>query len=156
MWTFVSELLKQELLGALDGPTRGEVERVARVSAPPLELPDVHEAVERVRRELGATRAAVVVGRLVASKRVDRAIEYVARVHDVDTLVVVGDGPERSRLERLARARGVDARFVGALDRSAALAWIGAAQELLHASTAEGLSTVVREAEALGTRIVRL
>jgi glycosyltransferase involved in cell wall biosynthesis len=156
VWTFASESLKRELLRALDGRAREEVERIARVSAPPFELPDVHEAVERVRRELGITRAAVVVGRLVASKRVDRAIEHVARVRDVDTLVVVGDGPERSRLERLARARGVDARFLGAVGRTSALAWIGAAQELLHASTAEGLSTVVREAEALGTRVVRL
>ena len=126
------------------------------MSAPPLDLPDVRDAIERLRRELGATRAAVSVGRLVASKRVDRAIEHVARTRDLDALVVVGDGPERARLERLARARGVDARFVGAVGRTAALAWIGAAAELLHASAAEGLSTVVREAEALGTRVVRL
>ena len=126
------------------------------MSAPPIELPDVRDAMQRLRRELGATRAAVSVGRLVASKRVDRAIEHVARTRGVDALVVVGDGPERARLERLARARGVDARFVGAVGRTAALAWIGAASVLLHASTAEGLSTVVREAEALGTRVVRL
>jgi teichuronic acid biosynthesis glycosyltransferase TuaC len=155
-WTFASERLKHELLGGLDARAHEEVVRVASVSAPPLELPDVREAIARLRRELGVTRAAVVVGRLVASKRVDRAIEHVARLREVDALVVVGDGPERSRLERLARARGVDAWFVGAVGRRAALAWIGAAQEVLHASTAEGLSTVVREAEALGTRVVRL
>jgi glycosyltransferase involved in cell wall biosynthesis len=155
-WTFVSDALRRELLGSLEGSAREHVERVARVSAPPLELPDVRDAVRRLRGELGATRAAVSVGRLVASKRVDRAIEHVARTHDVDVLVVVGDGPERARLEKLARARGVDARFVGAVGRSTALAWIGAAEELLHASAAEGLSTVVREAEALGTRVVQL
>jgi teichuronic acid biosynthesis glycosyltransferase TuaC len=129
---------------------------VARVSAPRLDLPDVRGAIELLRSELGATRAAVSVGRLVASKQVDRAIEHVARTRGVDALVVVGDGPERARLERLARTRGVDARFVGAVGRTTALAWIGAASELLHASAAEGLSTVVREAEALGTRVVRL
>ncbi len=155
-WTFVSDALMRDLLHALDGPTRAQVERVARVAAPPLELPDVREAIERVRRKLGATRAAVSVGRLVATKRVDRAIEHVARARGIDALVVVGDGPERARLERLARARGVDARFLGTVGRATALAWIGAAQELLHASAAEGLSTVVREAEALGTRVVRL
>jgi teichuronic acid biosynthesis glycosyltransferase TuaC len=156
VWTFVSDALMRELTASLGAAARAQVERVARVSAPPLDLPDVRDAVERLRRELGATRTAVSVGRLVASKRVDRAIEHVARTRELDALVVVGDGPERARLERLARARGVDARFVGAVGRTTALAWIGAAAELLHASTAEGLSTVVREAEALGTRVVRL
>jgi teichuronic acid biosynthesis glycosyltransferase TuaC len=153
-WTFVSDALLLELAEGLGTAARAQVERVARVSAPPLDLPDVRDTIERLRRELGATRTAVSVGRLVASKRVDRAIEHVARTRDLDALVVVGDGPERARLERLARARGVDARFVGAVGRTTALAWIGAASELLHASAAEGLSTVVREAEALGTRVV--
>ena len=156
VWTFVSDALMRELATGLGATAREQLERVARVSAPPLDLPDVRDTIERLRRELGATRAAVSVGRLVASKRVDRAIEHVARTRDLDALVVVGDGPERALLERLARARGVDARFVGAVSRTTALAWIGAAAELLHASTAEGLSTVVREAEALGTRVVRL
>jgi teichuronic acid biosynthesis glycosyltransferase TuaC len=64
--------------------------------------------------------------------------------------VVVGDGPERGRLVALARLRKIDARFVGRLPRPDALAWIGAADVLLHASRTEGLSTVVREANALG------
>ena len=96
------------------------------------------------------------MGRLVPGKRVDRAVEYVASKRGLDALVVVGDGPERDRLERLARERGIDARFVGAVGRREALAWIGAADVLLHASEAEGLSTVIREAEALGTRVLRL
>jgi teichuronic acid biosynthesis glycosyltransferase TuaC len=155
-WSFASEALMRDLLVSLDRPTRSVVERVAVVRAPALEIPDVRDAVARVRRDLGTTRIAVVVGRLIATKHVDRAIEHVARTRDVDALVVVGDGPERVRLERLARARRVDARFVGILGRDEALAWIGAADALIHASTAEGLSSVVREAEALGTRVVPL
>jgi teichuronic acid biosynthesis glycosyltransferase TuaC len=153
-WRFVSEALEGTLLRALDGDTRACVERIAFVEAPRIEIPDVGEAVARKRRELAGARVAVSVGRLVASKRVERAIERVARSRDVDALVVVGDGPERERLERLARTLGVDARFVGAVTRHEALAWIGAADELIHASIAEGMSTVVREAEALGTRVV--
>ena len=65
-------------------------------------------------------------------------------------------GPNARASNASRRARGVDARFVGAVGRTTALAWIGAAAELLHASTAEGLSTVVREAEALGTRVIRI
>jgi glycosyltransferase involved in cell wall biosynthesis len=155
-WTFVSEELRDRLLGSLQPPARDAVLRVARVEAAALEMIDVRDAAARLRAELGERRTAVIVGRLVAGKRVDRAIEHVARSRELDALVVVGDGPERSRLEHLARRRGVDARFVGTLDRAGALAWIAAANVVLHASIAEGLSTVVREAEALGTPVLRL
>jgi glycosyltransferase involved in cell wall biosynthesis len=130
------------------------VERIATVRAPRLELPSVDERIARIERELDGKRVAVSIGRLVASKRVDRAIEHVARTREVDGLVVVGDGPERARLEALARRRDVDARFVGLVPREEALAWIGAASMLLHGSAHEGLSTVVREAQALGTPVV--
>jgi teichuronic acid biosynthesis glycosyltransferase TuaC len=155
-WTFVSASLRDELLTTLDAATRAKIERIAHIAAAPIEMPDVRDAARALRDALGERRTAVCVGRLVASKRVDRVIDHVARGTDFDALVVVGDGPERARLERLARERHVDARFLGALGRRDALAWIGAADALLHASVAEGLSTVVREAEALGTRVVRI
>ncbi|HZU85491.1 MAG TPA: glycosyltransferase family 4 protein [Polyangiaceae bacterium] len=152
-WRFVSEPLMTELLVALDRASRRRVEAIAVVRPALLEMPDVRDAVALRRRALGGLRVAVSVGRLVATKRVDRVIEHVARSGDVDALVVVGDGPERARLQRLARRRGVDARFVGTVARDDALAWIGAAALLVHASEAEGLSTVVREAQALGTPV---
>jgi glycosyltransferase involved in cell wall biosynthesis len=150
-WQFVSEGLLEELLGSLDVRTRSRLERVARVEPPPLEMPDVRDAVARRRRELGAARVAVSVGRLVAGKRVERAIDHLGSRPDLDVLYVVGDGPERERLEALAGRAGKRVRFLGALPRRETLAWIGAADLLIHASEAEGLSTVMREAEALGT-----
>jgi glycosyltransferase involved in cell wall biosynthesis len=105
------------------------------------------------------TRLYVCAARLVRAKRIDRIIEYVARLPATPApprLVVVGDGPERAALENLARARRVDARFVGMAVREDALAWIGAADALLHASQDEGLSTVLREAHALGVAIERV
>lgn len=153
-WRFVSEALKEALLESLGRGARDRVARVAVVRAAKVEMPDVGEAVARKKRELGAARVAVSVGRLVRSKRVDRAIEHVARTREVDALVVVGDGPERGRLEALARARDVDARFLGVLPRAETLAWIGAASIVLHASEHEGASTVLREAAAMGTRVV--
>jgi teichuronic acid biosynthesis glycosyltransferase TuaC len=143
------------LVAAMPGIARMHVVRTIAERAT-VEMPDVAGAVARKRRELAGARIAVSVGRLVASKRVERAIERVARSREVDALVVVGDGPERERLQRLARSLDVDARFVGTVARDEALAWIGAADELIDASVAEGLSTVVREAEALGTRVVRV
>lgn len=155
-WTFVSATLLEELLVSLEPEARSRVQRVARVEAPPIEMSDVSAAIGDLRRELGARRIAVSVGRLVPSKRVDRCVEYVSRSKDIERLVVVGDGPERGRLEHLARRLGVDARFTGALGRPKALAWIGAADLLIVASETEGLSTVIREASALGTRVLRI
>jgi teichuronic acid biosynthesis glycosyltransferase TuaC len=156
-WRFVSEELRATLLRSLgDRPLRVRVERLAVVRAASMEMLDVGAAIARHRRALAGTRVAVSVGRLVAGKRVDRAIEHVARTREVEALVVVGDGPERGRLEALARARGVDARFVGLVPREEALAWIGAAAFLVFASEEEGASTVLREAEAMGTRVLVL
>ena len=153
-WRFASEELRASLLRGLGEDERRHLGSIAVVAAAKMEMPDVRDAVERKKRELGAARVAVSVGRLVRSKRVDRAIEHVARTRDVDRLVVVGDGPERGRLEALARARDVDARFLGILPREETLAWIGAASHLLFASEYEGASTVLREAAAMGTRVV--
>jgi teichuronic acid biosynthesis glycosyltransferase TuaC len=156
VWRFASATLMHDLLAFVDRPTRARIERIAIVQAPPFEMPDVRTAIDQRRRDLAGSRVAVSVGRLVSTKRVDRAIEHVAATRDADVLVIVGEGPERARLEQLARSRGVDARFVGTVERHDALAWIGAADVLLHASEAEGLSTVVREAEVLGTPVVRI
>jgi teichuronic acid biosynthesis glycosyltransferase TuaC len=153
-WTFASRTLLDQLLTTLDGATCARVRRVATVEAPPIEMPDAASSICELRRRLGARRVAVSVGRLVASKRVDRAIVLASQSKEIETLVILGDGPERPRLQRLARALGVDARFIGTVGRPEALAWIGAADLLIHASQAEGLSTVVREAEALGTPVV--
>ncbi len=73
-------------------------------------------------------------------------------------LVVVGDGPERARLEELAEAaKGeLEVRFVGTVDRETALAWMLATGTLLFASRHEGLSTVLREAALLGVAVERV
>jgi teichuronic acid biosynthesis glycosyltransferase TuaC len=157
VWSFVSETLRDRLLASLEEEQgRKLVRGIARVRPAHLDVPDVRQAIDARLRHLAGTRVAVSVGRLVASKRVDRAIEHVAVTEDLDALVVVGDGPERGRLEQLARTRGVDARFVGRVPRHDALAWIGAARVVLHGSEKEGLSTVLREAEHLGVPVREL
>lgn len=54
------------------------------------------------------------VGRLDRTKRVDLLLEAAA-LHPALEVVVAGDGPDRTRLEALARERGLDgrARFLG-------------------------------------------
>ena len=148
-WRFVSDALRDELLRSLSPAAARRVLAKSFVRAASIAVPDVHERAAVLRAQLGAFD--VSVGRLVASKRVDKAIERAARTRDL--LVVVGDGPERARLERRASERSARVRFVGDLPRHEALAYISAARALVFASEREGCSTVVREARALATPI---
>jgi glycosyltransferase involved in cell wall biosynthesis len=153
-WRFVSASLRDELLAVATPAQALRLASIACVSPALIEVHDVKERSSSLRQNEGAGPLYVVVGRLVAGKRFDRALDQVASLELPDArVVVVGDGPERRRLEARARTLGVDARFVGKTSREEALAWIAAADGLFHASKHEGLSTVVREAEALGVPV---
>lgn len=156
-WRFVSALLLDALLAACDDEARSAIERVATVAPGVLHMIDVREASAARRRAFKDRRLYVCAGRLVAKKRVDKVIDYVASTRaDGGVLVVLGDGPERPRLERQAYRWGLDARFLGTRPRHDTLIWLGAADEIVHASEAEGLSTVIREAEHLGVSVTIL
>ncbi len=149
-WRFVSSALLDRLLASLDPPDARRLSRIAHVEKAPIDMPDVRLAAAETRAVHAGVRLVVCVARLVPAKRVDRVIDHAATLRAPLRLVVVGDGPARASLERRARSLGMDALFVGLTTRPVALAWIGAADLVLHASEAEGLSTVEREASALG------
>jgi teichuronic acid biosynthesis glycosyltransferase TuaC len=150
---FVSTELSDLVLGSLPAEERAILEPLSRVE--PCAI-DVSGALSRsaARELLGIsthTRVAVIVARLVSAKRVDVALEACQRVQDLRA-IVVGAGPERSRLmQRFPRVT-----FVGHVERPLALAYIAAADALVSASLHEGAPTVVREARALGTPVVCL
>ena len=151
--------LLDELASSLPRVDRASLASVAHVRPPDISFPDVakRSAVLREQALRGSDAQLIVcAGRLVESKRWGPAMEHVARSFAGSRVVMVGDGPERARLESKAHALGVNVRFVGKTTRDEAVAWIGAADMLLHASRAEGLSTVIREAEALGVPVVRI
>jgi len=157
VWRFPSESLRSALASALEPAERSALDAIACIVPPPFEMPDGLPAIplnEYFDSNKGNSPLWVCVARLIPSKRIDRAIEHAA-AHGA-RLVVVGDGPEQPRLEALTRACGAEVRFVGRRPRNETLAWIAAAEALVHASEAEGLSTVVREAEALGTPVIDL
>jgi teichuronic acid biosynthesis glycosyltransferase TuaC len=122
----------------------------AEVASPLLDLEAVPDrARARMLLALEPTLpVAVIVGRLVPSKRVDDALAATRLIAGLQT-VVVGDGPE---LERL-RHDFPDARFVGRVPRPQALTWIAAADVLVSASRDEGAPSAVREARALGVPV---
>lgn len=92
------------------------------------------------------------VGRLVAFKRVDRAIEAIARasLRDRMQLTVVGRGPLEGQLHTLATSLGIDARvrFVG--DRTDVARTLAATDVLIHPSENEPFGLAILEACAKG------
>lgn len=150
---FVSSELQSLVLGSLPPEPQRILQARSRVE--PCAI-DVDGALSRqVAREsvgiLPSSRVAVIVARLVPSKRVDVALEACRRIENLQT-IVVGDGPERTALAR----RFPEARFVGHVERPLALTYLSAADVLVSASLLEGAPTVVREARALGTPVVCL
>jgi glycosyltransferase involved in cell wall biosynthesis len=104
---------------------------------------------QRSRADRGAH--ALVAGRLAPEKGVEVAIEA-CRSAGLP-LLVAGDGPLRSALER--RAAGADVRFLGELDAPAlAEARAGAALALVPSRSAETFGLAAAEAMAAGVPVL--
>ena len=101
----------------------------------------------------------VVISRLIASKRVELAIETAAVLascgHDFP-LTIVGDGPERPALEQRAARLGVAAlvRFVGALSPSEARSYLERADVMLFTARGDGTALSAIEALVSGVAVV--
>jgi glycosyltransferase involved in cell wall biosynthesis len=101
----------------------------------------------------------VSVSNLVPTKGIDinlRALSSLLGNMPELTYVIVGDGPERSRLEQLARELGISSnvRFLGQLDHAAALKHVAAADIFVLPSWQEGFGVVYLEAMALGKPVI--
>jgi glycosyltransferase involved in cell wall biosynthesis len=102
---------------------------------------------------------AVVVARLMPQKAVLDAVDavLVARrtIPDLE-LVVVGDGPERDRLEGEVAQRGAAGavRFVGRVPEPDLVGWYQRAWVVVSAAIREGFGLTLAEAAACGTPVV--
>jgi glycosyltransferase involved in cell wall biosynthesis len=111
----------------------------------------------------------VAVGRLVAWKNFDVLIKafglLLGRIQNKEfriqnehmlKLVIVGDGPERGRLERLVKELKVEnqVKFAGRMDKEDAWRVIKESRVLVLPSSYEGMSHVLLESMALGTPVV--
>ncbi len=92
--------------------------------------------------------ALITVSRLVSWKNIDAVIEA-AELLDTK-LIIVGDGPERKRLETLARERSVKAEFLGSLASTQVPQQMEKAKYFLQMSDYEGLSFSLLEAMSCG------
>ena len=69
-------------------------------------------------------------------------------------LVIVGDGPYRSKVEAYAAARGLRVRFTGFIPKQEKIAWFQRAAVHLQTSLKEGWGLSVIEANACGCPVV--
>jgi len=98
---------------------------------------------------------AITVGRLVPWKRVDGLIEALREIPELG-LVIVGDGPERPRLERIVQELCISDRvyFAGQRSKTETLSLMAACDFFVLNSTYEGHPHAVLEAMALGLPVV--
>ncbi|MFW6049859.1 MAG: glycosyltransferase [Myxococcota bacterium] len=127
------------------------------VEAPP--GPRDAAAGAALRRRLGMRGfTALFLGRLVPIKGVDVAVRAVARNPRAVELWVAGDGPERERLQNLARRLGAPVRFVGQVHGRAKWDLLRAADAMVAPSRAgartEGMPVAVLEGLAAGLPVV--
>ncbi len=144
--TTVSSAMAQRIAGAVGRPIPGD-----HIRAMP---------VETGRYSPGPGGGGVItIGRLNAQKRIDLAIATIAALRDGGRelgLTIVGDGPARMELERLARERGVDhlVRFAGAVAPAEVPAWLMAADVMLFPARGEGFGLAAAEALMCGVPVV--
>lgn len=126
-----------------------ELIQVIYNAVPLEELGSVPEKAARAPRPL-----VVTAGRLVPWKHIDGVIDAVASLPEA-SLVVVGDGPDRAKLEEHARAK-LPGRvvFTGMLSHKDTLATILSADAFILNSSYEGLSHLLVEALMLGVPTV--
>jgi glycosyltransferase involved in cell wall biosynthesis len=134
--------------------------RRLRTTAPITILPNA-TAVELngIRPERQRTREILLVGRIVAWKGGRIALRALRHVtHPGAVLRVYGEGPDRRRLERLARRWGLGERvcFETWIRRSSLLPEVARAGVLLHPSFHDDAPLCVAEALSLGTPVVCL
>jgi glycosyltransferase involved in cell wall biosynthesis len=119
-----------------------------------VDVPEVAESIPS-----SATPLIVCLGRLKAYKSVDvvlRAMPEILRSHPDARLAIVGQGPERARLEQLAWSLGLAAnvRFHGYLDKNVRNRMLARAWVSVCPSAFEGYGLVCVEANAWGVPVV--
>lgn len=123
-----------------------------RVATNPYVTSDMLRDIEHPRE---GPPTVVTLARLMPQKRLEVLLAAFARMGARDArLVILGDGPERPRLEALARTLGIDDRvsMPGFVDD--AIPFLRTAQLLALSSDYEGLPAVVFEALACNVPVV--
>jgi phosphatidylinositol alpha-1,6-mannosyltransferase len=131
-------------------------------------LPEISAAKQieidklRQRHKLDGKRIILSVGRLVPRKGQDQLIDSmreITRLYPDAVCVLVGDGPDRGRLQRLAEEAGLSIVFAGAVDAAERDAWLSLCDVFVMVSRdvpgdMEGFGMVYLEAGAFAKPVV--
>jgi len=145
---------------------RGNADMLRALAGPGARVEWIYHGVDRGRfdgagRERATEPLLLAVGRLSPPKGFDDALRALGILRErglTPRLAIVGDGPERARLEALARERGVEGQveFLGSLTHDALVplyrrAWMLLAPcRVLANGRRDGIPNVVIEAMAMG------
>jgi len=156
---FTSHALRDKFATCLSPTRRGLLLDNSTCRPMGVESPPVLDTRAILRARLGlSTFTAVMLGRLVPVKGVEHAIAAIVGTNA--QLVIIGDGPERERLQALAAPLGAQVRFLGVITGRAKHEWLSAADVLLVPSVvlssgrSEGVPTVALEAMSHGCPVI--
>lgn len=136
---------------------------VERVGIPASKVETIHYGLDDLPEAWGENaaddvrsdaRVLLAVARLTRQKGVDVAIRALPELPDDCVLVVLGEGPERASLERLADGLGVGARVVLPGRVPDVAAWLRRAAVYVHPARWEGFGLGVLEAMLAGLPVV--
>jgi glycosyltransferase involved in cell wall biosynthesis len=96
------------------------------------------------------------VGRLETYKNVQHTIQALAHLESTYILRIIGDGPDRTRLEQLTKRLGLQDRvaFLGEVRDEDVRRWFRTARVYVSMSTHEAFGITLYEALAAGTNVV--
>lgn len=130
-------------------------ESLAIIPNPVLSLADIEALSPSVRTERGPGRLFVGIGRLTRQKNFTVLIRAFARIcNGNDRLMIIGDGPQRRRLLRLAEKLGIERQVQMPGHLGSVVETLKRADVFVSSSNYEGLPATVVEALAVGLPIV--
>ena len=136
---------------------------VDRVGIPAAKVETIHYGMDQLPQAWGenppndvpaGARVLLAVARLTPQKGIDLAVRALATLPEDTVLVVLGEGPERARLEALARELGVGRRVFLPGRVPDVAAWLRRASLLVHPVRWEGFGLGVLEAMLAGLPVV--
>jgi glycogen synthase len=122
-WVFRSLLRRAEVVTACSGYLLEKAKELVPLA--PGKTCVIHNGIERLSESnsLEKTKGVVAAGRLFPAKGFDVLLQAHARNENKPRLTLIGDGPERQSLEKLARSLGLNGeiRFSGTQDHASVL-----------------------------------
>lgn len=147
----LSDVMGEEIAAGL----RLAPERVALIPNPVLTAQDLKSLSSAWRPRNGGGRLFVSVGRLTRCKNYGLLVRAFAKIATADDrLLIVGEGPERAALARMAARLGISKQLDMPGHVASIAEVLGAADVFVSSSNYEGLPGVIIEALAAGLPIV--